>query len=83
MLFEPPLSKIEKMQQQFKFLKEQQEIAFNVKAAIELNRKKMELRIKKFLETEKQVKAEEKRLERSIKQKVDMYNSMYVKYQKL
>ncbi|KAG4076759.1 hypothetical protein HA402_009105 [Bradysia odoriphaga] len=81
--FEPPLSKIEKIQQQFKFLKQQQEIAFKVKSAIEFNQKKKELRIKKIVDMEKQVKAEEQRLERVVKQKIEAYRHMKEKYQKL
>lgn len=81
--FEPPLTKVEKVQQQLRFLHQQQEINLKLQKAVEDGKKKKAQKIQKILDMEQQVKAEGQRLGNIIKEKMEMYRNMKDKYQKM
>lgn len=81
--FEPPLAKIEKVQQHLRFLQQQQEIALKLKKAADEIQKKKAYQIQKILKMEEQAKAEQQRLEKSVKEKLEFYKRLKEKYQKL
>ncbi|KAJ6648160.1 hypothetical protein Bhyg_03386 [Pseudolycoriella hygida] len=82
-LFEPPLAKFEKLHQQFRFLRQQQAIAFKLKEQWEEAQKKKEHQIKMILDMEAKVKAEEQRWEKRIQCKLEDYKKVKLQYQKL
>lgn len=77
------MTKVEKVQQQLRFLHQQQEINLKLQKAVEDGKKKKAQKIQKILDMEQQVKAEEQRLGNSIKEKMKMYRDMKDKFQKM
>lgn len=81
--FEPPLAKIEKIQQQLRFLQQQQEIAFNMKKVINEAHQKKVYQMQKIIKMEEKATAEHQRLEKVVKEKMEMFKHIKDKYLKL
>lgn len=83
MFFEPPLAKIDRLQKQFVFLQQQQQISLRLRMAVEDKEKKSALRLEKIPKWEQQCKTEMQRFQKVSKEKTDLYRNIKGKYQQM
>lgn len=82
-LFEPPLPQFQKIQQQLRFLRQQQEFTFKLKKIYDESQKKKAQRIQQLLGAEQKYKAEVQRVDKIVKEKIIFYRDIKVKYKAL
>lgn len=82
-LFEPPMPQFQKIQQQLRFLRQQQEFTFKLKKIYDESQKKKAQRIQQLLGAEQKYKAEVQRVDKIVKEKIIFYRDIKVKYKAL